>query len=142
MVMTEIERVLESVIERMEVVFKLIEQAGTLSALENLPTDFLPLIFRINLKITKNKKFEEFSLSVSPDAQKLVRGYSAAFGHSISGPEEVWMDVLEGRKNLIGEVVEGHLKVSNLRVNWLKTMFFSHLLSNLVSSKLLKTREV
>lgn len=142
MMMTEVERVLKSLIEKMEIVFKLIEQAGTMSTLENLPKDFLPLIFRINLKIVKNKKSEDFSLSISPDAQNLVRGYSAAFGHSISGPEEVWMDVLEGKKTLIGEVVEGHLKVTNLRVNWLKTMFFSHLLSNLVSSKLLKTREV
>ena len=138
--MSIIEQYLEKFISSMDFLLNQIASSGLSKSLEKIPVGLFDLNFHFNVKVKNGKVKEEYVLFVSRETSKLSKGYSAAVGFSIVGTEKTWLEVFQGRKSLMANVIEGNLKVPNMRVNMLKITLLSNLLANLISMKLLKLK--
>lgn len=133
-----VEQYLNKLITSIEFLFNQIANIGLKDSLEKVPVGLFDLNFQFNVRVKNGKNKDEFSIYLSKDTSKLMKGYSAALGFTISGTEATWLDVFQGKKSIMGNYNEGNLKISNIRVNWLKMTLLSNLIANLVSMKLLK----
>ncbi len=133
-----VEKYLEKLTSSIDFLFKQIENTGLNESLKKVPIGLFDLNFQFNIRVKNGKIKDEYSIYLSRDTSKLMKGYSAAFGFTISGSETTWIDIFQGRKSIMGHYNEGNLKITNIRVNWLKMTLLSNLIANLVSMKLLK----
>ena len=138
--MGRVEEYLEKLITSLDFLFKQLENSGLNKTLEKMPVGLFDLNFQFNVRVKNGKIKDEYTVFITREASKLMKGYSASVGFTIRGTEETWLEVFQGEKSLMAEVIEGHLKVSNMRINWLKITLLSNLLSNLISMKLLKLK--
>ena len=133
-----IEKYLEKLVVSIEFLFKQLEATGLKDSLEKVPVGLFDLNFQFNIRVRNGKTKDEFAVYLSKDASKLMKGYSAALGFSIIGTEATWLEIFQGKKSIMGHYNEGNLKISNIRINWLKMTLLSNLVANLISLKLLK----
>ncbi|NHI92480.1 MAG: hypothetical protein EAX96_08245 [Candidatus Lokiarchaeota archaeon] len=136
--MSIIEKYLEKFISSIDFLFKQIQSSGLSETLEKIPVEIFDLNFHFNIKVINGEIKEEFNLSITQEISKLSKNHPTVVGFSIIGTEKIWLEVFEGNKSLMAEIIEGKLKISNIRANWLKITLLSNLLANLISIKLLK----
>ena len=138
--MSFIEQYLEKFITSIDFLLKQIASSGLSETLDKIPVGLFDLNFHFNVRVKNGNVKDEFILLVTREKSKLSKGYSSAVGFSLIGSEGIWLEIFQGKKSLMAHVIEGNMKVPNIRVNWLKIMLLSNLLSNLVSMKLLKLK--
>ena len=138
--MSIIEQYLEKFITSIDFLLKQITSSGLSETLEKFPVGLFDLNFHFNVRVKNDKIKDEFILFITKEMSKLSKGYSSAVGFSLIGSEEVWLEIFQGKKSLMAHIIEGNVKVPNIRVNWLKITLLSNLLSNLVSMKMLKLK--
>ncbi|MHA1143295.1 MAG: hypothetical protein ACTSRW_01015 [Candidatus Helarchaeota archaeon] len=136
--MSEIEERLMLLNKKLKRFYNIIKKTQNLRLLETLPKALTSFLFLLNIKVINGTKNEEFSLFITKDVQKFFRGYSAASDFTIIGPKDIWIDILDGKRSLFGEIIKKNLEVHNIRVNWLKTLLFSQVIWILTNSNLLE----
>lgn len=86
-------------------------------------------VLQANIMFSDLKKNNSFVIYISKSSQKGYKGFSPSAGLSFIGPSTIWEKILAKEMSLITALVEGKIKIPNLRINWNKLMRFSFLIS-------------